>query len=502
MYYGQPFGAFGDPDKHIKSMEIEPTGSGARVRILAAPNLGNAYYQVYVNNVFGGSIWCAEGVTSEWLNLVISGSDSASIVAFRIGASPDFDNSSFAALDEEAPQKVTASWTWPYEVIGTPDNTDLTAWSLSNLLKAQVNQGDLETRGILSVTMEVSGGTATVTVGDIASGSGAVGGAVTLTALNSSGVTGSVTVDAGAVTGSGNLAVRWPKSMQILRDQVDPPTTVIATSPYIDGDTGGMVDPDTLAVGTYYYAFRAISDTDDIGDKSASTTITVSGAPVAPTDLAYVSGNAAATVVSWTASTTAGATYNIYIANPDDDYLDTETPAATAIAGSTGATLPAITGYPGTAQVLVRAELGGVEELNGDILYIEYDASGARVNPRPNEPSVTSVSVSSGLQISAVGSYDPSGEDGAGTSLQLFVRTPSGSYNFALPDDTTALGAEINGYKSATMTSTEAVGWHYITMKAVTAAGTQSVGYAPEVAVYVSDVNAAAPTGTFTLSRG
>ena len=26
MYFGQPFGAFGDPDKHIKAIEIEPAG--------------------------------------------------------------------------------------------------------------------------------------------------------------------------------------------------------------------------------------------------------------------------------------------------------------------------------------------------------------------------------------------------------------------------------------------------------------------------------------------
>ena len=65
MYYGQVYGAYGRPDKHIKTIEVESISSGARVRIEAAPELGNAYYQVYANNIFAGSTWCPEGVKSE-----------------------------------------------------------------------------------------------------------------------------------------------------------------------------------------------------------------------------------------------------------------------------------------------------------------------------------------------------------------------------------------------------------------------------------------------------
>jgi hypothetical protein len=379
----------------------------------------------------------------------------------------------------------------------------MTNWVVNGLARAQTSEGERETRGIIPAEIYVSGGTATVSIGTLASGSGAVGSTVTLTELNSSGVTGSVDVDVSAVTGSGTLSIRWPRSMRILRDTFDPPTTVIQTVDNKGGDTGSSVDRTVLAAGTYYYAFQAISDTDDIGDKSTATPITVTGAPVPPEDLAYVSGNAAATVVSWTASTTAGATYNIYIANPDDGFLDTTTPAATAPAGSTGATLPAITGFPGTAQVLVRAELAGVEELNGNILFIEYDAAGAYVSPRPNTPTVSAVSVSDGLVINVTGSYNPRNEQGAGESLQLFTRTPDGSYDFGTVEDTGALGAEVNGFKTASLTKTfVAVGWYYVTLKAITADTTQSVGNAPEVLIYVSDVNATAPTGTFTLSRG
>ena len=57
MYYGQPFGAYGDPDYHVKDLKAEPTDTGLQVSILAAPNLGDAYYQVYVNNVFAACIY-------------------------------------------------------------------------------------------------------------------------------------------------------------------------------------------------------------------------------------------------------------------------------------------------------------------------------------------------------------------------------------------------------------------------------------------------------------
>lgn len=502
MYYGQPYGAYGDPDKHIKIIETQTTTGGARVRIEASTGLGDAYYQVYVNNTFAGAIWCPEGSFSEWLNVIITGAGDASIVAFRVGAQPSFDNSFYASLSEEEPQTVTASWAWDYEVLGTPDLDTLTNWSVSGINRENITIEAQNTRGSEIASVNVSGGIATVSIGSLASGSGAVGTTVTLSAINNSGVSGTVDVDALATTETGSIIFRWPKYMRILRNQTTPPTTIISTVAYNGSDTGSYTDPSTLEVGTYYYAFQAISDTDDIGDQSSPQTIVVTGAPDSPNNLEYVSGNALATVVSWEASDTVGASYNIYIANPDDLYLDTETPAATAIAGSTGATLPAITGYPGTAQILVRALYSGVEELNGDILFIEYDAAGDYVEGRPNTPSITSVSVSTGLTINVQGSYNPSNEAGDATKLQLFVRDTDGVYDFNTPSDTSALGVERNGFKTATLSDTLTVGWYYITVKSVTDLGTQSVESATEVLIYVSDVNAVAPTGTFTLTRG
>jgi len=291
--------------------------------------------------------------------------------------------------------------------------------------------------------------------------------------------------------------------MSILRGTSNPPTASIGSVSYNGNAQTEYVDKTELAAGTYYYAFQATSDTEDVGDKSTAQAIVVTGAPVAPEGIDYTSGNAAATVISFTGSTTPTATYNIYIQNPDDEFLDTSTPAMTRPAGSTTATLPAVTGYPGTVKVLVRALLGGVEELNGQVFLIEYDASGVYVAQRPNTAQIATVGVTSGLTLNVRGVYDSTDEVGTATQLQLFTRTPTTAYNFATIADSTALSGNMDGIKRATLNKTLTVdGWYYVTIKAATASGHQSLQESPEVLVYVSDENITAPTGTFTLSRG
>ncbi len=504
MFFGQTWGAFGDPDKHISNLEAVATPSGAKVRIKASTGLGDAYYQVYVNNVFAGAVWCPEGLTSDWINVVVPTAGSPSIVCFRVGSQPFGDNSEFARLEEEAPQQVTANWSWDYEVLGTPDSLKLTSWTVAGLRKVLMQPTDRTTRGEVPVSMTVSGSTATINVGTLASGSGSLGTTVTLTAINDSGVSGSVAVAADAVTAEATLSARWPEKMRILRDTTSPPTTTIDTVRYDEEDNGKKVDEDVLTAGTYYYALTAISDTDDVGDQSSPTTIVVAGAPDAPEDLAYVSGGASATNISWTASTTSGATYNIYVQNPDDEYMDTETATQTAVAGSTGATLPAITGAPGRAQVLVRAEKSGVEEKNGDFLTIDYTNTGVYIPERPNAPEIRSVIVSDGLTLGATITYTSKDEKATPATVELYTRLPSGSYDFDTPDASVALStAGVGGIRKALASSTKtADGWYYVTAKSVTAGDVSSDGNAPEVAVYLSDDNLAAPVGTFELTRG
>lgn len=501
MYFGQTFGAFGDPDFHVRDMRIDASASGVRVSVLAAPNLGDAYYQIYANNLFAGVVYCPEDTYSEPLTLALPVSSEVQVTAFRIGPNSSIDQSAFARIYDTGASSVTAEWSWTYEIIGTQDSTFFSLWSLAGLTVSRVLPADRPTRGQIPVSLNVTGGTATVTLGVLAQGSGPVGGSITLSPINSSGVSGSVTVDAGATTESSTLSVRWPRSMSILRDTVSPPTVEVASVPYNILDTASFVD--SVDAGTYYYAFRAVSDTDDIGDASAPETVIVSGAPEPPTDIAYTSGGAAATVIGWTASPTVGATYNIYVQNIGDPYLDTSTPTQTAIAGATSATLPAITGFPGVARVVVRAEFAGVEEKNLDTLTLEYDSSGVIVSQRPNTPQIESVSVSTGLTVGVGVLYDPTNERVAPASVELYTRALGASYNFLLPDSTASLGTRANGDQVANLSHTLASpGWYYATARTLTAGGQACNGQAPEVAFYVSDVNASAPSGTFTATRG
>lgn len=501
MYYSMVYGAYGDPDYHIKDMRVESTASGLSVSIYPAANLGDTYYQVYVNNVFAAVIYCPEGRYSETVTVPAPVASEYQVTAFRIGSNSTIDMSDFARIYDVGSSFVTANWSWDYEIIGTADSDFFSSWSLTGITVSRVLPGSKPTRGNIPVSMTVSGGTATITLGNLAQGSGAVGGSVTLSAINSSGVSGSVTVDALATTESSTLSVRWPRSMSILRDTVSPPTTEVASVPYNNLDTASYVD--SVSPDTYYYAFRAVSDTDDVGDASSPETVVVSGAPEPPTDIAYSSGNAAATVIGWTVSDTVGATYNVYFQNIDDPYMDTGAATQTEIAGSTSTTLPAVTGYPGIARVIIRSESAGIEEKNIETVTLEYDASGNIVSARPNIPEIEGVAVSSGLTIAVTAIYDATGEDASPATVELFTRTAAGSYNFLSPDNSAALGSRVNGDTVANLSHTLlASGWHYCTTKAKTSGGQYCAGYSPEVAFYVSDNNAVAPTGTFTATRG
>jgi hypothetical protein len=169
-------------------------------------------------------------------------------------------------------------------------------------------------------------------------------------------------------------------------------------------------------------------------------------------------------------------------------------------------TLPAISGYAGLARVILRATDGGVEEKNLAVLELEFTAAGAYVLPRPNTPQlrVDGIAVTGGLTAGVTALYDPAGEKGVATKLQLFTRTPSGSYNYAAPADEENLAAS-GVLRGASLSKTFAVaGWYYLRVLAATAAGVQSdPADAPERLLWVSAENLPAPAyPRATVSRG
>ena len=520
-YFGAVFGAaLGDPDKHLSTFvpELVRSDTALRLRLQPATGFGNAWYSIYINATLAATVYLPEGL-ERMKEIPTPGAGAFSVRVLHQGMNPTTSMLHVTRSLENTAQRVTCVFDWDYEIVGTfnddgTENSSLVFSALSGVRYSSVTQIDRTTRGKFRWEKYESGGDAYVDVfrgGTRVAYTNAFTPPVfphsTLQPLledNDSGVTGALTVMPFA-DGSGEVILRWPEAMNILRDQSDPPTTVVDTVAFNRADTYTWTEPEGLAAGTYYYRLQGVSDTGDDGDESPTDTVVVPGPPAPPTELAYASGDAAATVLSFTPSTTSGATYRAYIQQIGAEYLDLETIAATAIAGATSITLPAITGAPGIARAIVRAVFGGVEEENANVIELEYDSGGAYVTPRPNAPGIQSVDVDGGDDLTVVGSYDATEEKSTATELQLFRRAPSGSYDFGSPDATGALAVQSESpLKIATLTETNIApnGWYYIVLKAATAAGVLSTDPSDERPVYIDTDNLDAPTGDFVLSRG
>jgi hypothetical protein len=477
------------------------------IDFMAAPGMGNAWFGVYLNADYCGWVYAVEGVTAS-INVTIPPARGAnlSVVVLRQGSMQAYDQSRAArGYDGESAAQATLTVAWPAEILGTPENANLSAWTLAGLTYALADRGETKTRGAFTINLTVTGGTATLALanggGTLASGSVAVPGTITLAEQNNSGLSGTVAIGAGAATWGGLLYLRWPASLEIYRAAANPPTVLIDTETFAGYDTTVYTDPALLAAGTYYYRTRFVSDTGESGAYGAAQAEVIPGLPGAPGTLAYLSGTAAATILSFTASATVGATYRAYTMGIGGSFIDVDNIAATAAAGATQITLPALSGYPGTAQAIVRAVYGGVEEKNGAAVSLEYDAAGAYVPARPSAPGVKGFSVSAGLTLNVTGTYSRGSDLGVATQLQLFTRAPGGSYNYSSPDATAALAAA-GSMQTAALAATLTDGWWYFVLKSATAAGVQSAAASAEYLALIADDVLSAPSVAYALNRG
>jgi hypothetical protein len=385
----------------------------------------------------------------------------------------------------------------------------LTSWDISALAAAGYPVDGWPTRRTFDLDVEESAGVATVTLSvygqAVASGSVTYPGTATLAEANGSGVSGTVVVGAAAADlADGVLTVRFPAEVEILRGTSDPPTVEVASVAFSGADAAIWTEPADLAAATYYYRVRYVSDTGETGTASASLTAAIPGPPAPPTSLAYASGTAAATVLSFVKSTTPGATYRAYLQEPDQNYMAMNIIAATAPADSVSITLPAISGYAGWARVVLRAVLAGVEEQVGAALEIEYDAGGARVAARPGPCTLALSGVAAGGVASFDGAYDPDGGVGVAATLKLFSRLAGGSYDYGSPVDSAALTVGASGIATATLDHTSAgADVRYYVARAATVAGLLSETDSNEVTVRRDDTAPAAPAAAaVSVSRG
>jgi len=507
MRFGQRYSApFGEPTKTLAYSIVDEVQSNLRVRFKPRTGYGDRWFGIYLNSIKQTHIYAPEGKEQTVMLIPPWGEEKVSVLVLNIGnqSEPNYDATLVARTYEsgDSPRN-TVEATFVPQIMGVIDDDDkltnfvLTGYSYANNCMVDPTQ---TTRCYLDLIVDGTGpGVYLYNNGQlVAYGEGT--GAVTLTAQNSSGLSGSVTVDPSVAEFTGRVYMRWPKSIQVLRGLSDPPTTVVATIPFAGVESVRWTETEDLAAETYFYRLRSISDTNDQGGVTASLSTTIPGPPEPPTDLAYVSGDYTGLVVGFTPSETADVTYNFYLTAPDAEFINLENPITEGITETTyGYEIAGLT-YPGTSKLVIRAEKSGVEEKNLDILEIELDESGQYVPARPNPCEVDlSRSVVTGQTALLYVTQSTDAEEVEPEGFKIYTRTETGEYA-----ETTADSGVFSGtrnavrYGSLTITLGTDPGWYYVAVYAY-ADGYLSES-ATEYRIYVSDTDAPAPTN-FTLYR-
>jgi hypothetical protein len=496
MRYGQPWGAgFGDPEHHIAAirMPVQRGNTALDVYFTPAAGLGDAYFQIYYNNVPQRVVYAAEGYEAGPFPIAIPrGSTRASVVIMRMGSMND-STANFAAIVRTLSLlsgELTAGWRWPYQIFGPTTERKSSAWAMTGLRYSQtLPVATRRSWSFLYYTIALSGGTVTVTVSnettDLAQGTVAAASlpaTVTLSALNDSGLTGSVQLPADyTAIADAPLYVRWPAQMDMLYGASNPPSSLLSSTLFNNRDTGRMTVRD-VAAGTWYFALRAVTDTGVQCAPTTATQKTFVSIPEPPTDVAANDGDADETIVSWNA-VTVGAAYNVYAAIAGEALRLVGTTAANAESFA----LPAFTA-PGRRAVLVRAVNSGIEEQNANFVYVDYDADGEIDNPQPNTPSIDAAMtrITSAYALSIRALYDTAGQLAAPEYLELWSRAVDGTYG-ADPDATAAPSDAGAGWLQATLTETYgADGQRWVKVSAISAAGRRS-GFSAEMLVFLCD---------------
>lgn len=368
------------------------------------------------------------------------------------------------------------------------DSGQLTSWVLTGLKRFTNTRPYTNWRNWaqLDLTLTNSAGDRTVALKlnglTICTGTRTGDGSITLTD-SGYGVSGSVAVTyTGDVTSGAYVIGRWAERYAVhYRTGADwgggdfPRT---AESYLLDDGHANTFDwrSASLAAGTYKLTVHQRDENTNESTGTTTTAVTLVTPPGAAGMPVYSSGGAAATIISFSASSTVGATYNIYDSAATAQ-LDLSVIAATHIAG-TGTltqTLAAISGtYTGLRYVLIRALNGGVEEGSLNVLSIEY-SSGAVIPPRPPRPGVRQAVTVSGRQITVTVSVDHVEQAGTPATVELYVVATGAAFNYASAQASATIGTTVNGMSITTLSYTHGSNADVdFAVRTVTSAGTQS----------------------------
>ena len=465
----------GGHEEMIKTMEIDDVGDGPRVRF--EPHSGyDQYFRLVVDGVAQGApVYGRNGVRNE-VTGVFESPDTTHMVSLcpqGDWATDTIDVSGqYIYWQAGITDRIYSEITPQLQFFSYGESGQLTAWSLSGL-KRFANCRPVAHRqlwGILECELTNSGTTRTVTLKldglTVASGSRTGDGSVTLTASNASGITGSVTVTyTGDVTSGANIVARWPAQIKAhhktsIFAAPDFPRTAEGTI-YDDGRQNlYLYRSARLAAGTYYVVPHTVDEngTESTGIALGGSTVVLNTPPGAPGVPVYTSGGAAATIITFDASATAGATYDCMDSNASG-ILDVDTVANTRASGTGSLThaLAALTdlSFTGIRYVLMRALSGGVQEKNTNILEIEY-AAGVVVLPRPPIPGVGQNVTTVGRALTVPFTIDTNEQLASAATVELFLFAVGGSPTYGTADASTAVGTAIGGIIQGTISFTAA----------------------------------------------
>jgi len=339
------------------------------------------------------------------------------------------------------------------------DSGQLTNWNITGLRRF-INCAPVARRpqwGALDLTLGTTGLGHAINIRLngilVAFGSRSGDGEVTLSEVNSSGISGTVdlayTEDFTASAGA-KLIASFPAQIKYhYRTSSfsggDFPRTAEGTV-YDDGRSNGFVHRSgALAAGTYHVVPHQVDENGNESTGTSSQTTTIYAPPEPAGVPAYADGDATDTEIEFAASATAGATYNIYDSG-STGLLDVETVAATHIAG-TGTLTQTLADigatFTGTRYVLVRAvSTAGVEEGSLNILELTYD-NGARVALRPPAPGASANITTTGLELTVPYTIDTAEQKTAATHIRLFVYEVGDSASYGTPDASAAVGTAV-----------------------------------------------------------
>jgi hypothetical protein len=470
--------------------------------IYPSPSMGDAYFGLYVNGRHVRTEFLPEGVATRVTLPIPSGTSSFSYCALRHGYSADgnFNVEDVARTIEEdgAGDQVTLEFDFVPEAMDDISDSGglLSSWSFAGL-DQETNCEPVHgypTRGKLAANLSVDGSDATLELYSsgtlVASGTAAFPGTLSFSERNSSGLSGSVAVAAGAVDASGIEAyARWPKSMVVYRETTSPPAVEQGRVPFEGKNKVRWTDPDDLAYGIYYYMGVPLSDTAVLGTPTPVMGVNMESYPEPPTNLQYLSGDMSNTVLGFSGSSTAGATYRLYAQKTPTDIIKMDYPDNTAAAGATTMSVPlygepygGFSGFSGFSGLSVFAMVRAVhpttgkEDRNMEMVRLRYDQFGNALPYLPNAPQLMPTSISmSGLSVAVKASYSSINEEASPSQLRLFHRTEAGAYDWASPIGTGTLSTGVDGKARATLSGTlPSQGFYFVKVTAFTSLGGMS----------------------------